>query len=118
MTKFNEMSREEAIALLQAAEAKALTEKAQEGLPFTMKVSEEKKVLSLYRLTVRGVHMYAAAWVKVLVNADVVLRFIQSNIETLAFKNVEQKQECIRLINKHFGEEQETNTPTILRKAA
>ena len=58
----------------------------------TFKVSE-KGCVSMYGLNMRGIHLYASQWLRVLDNAAALRAFIEANRNKLAWKPVNGKAE-------------------------
>jgi len=51
----------------------------------SFKVSE-KGCVSIYGMNMRGIHLYASQWLKILEHADAIRAFIEANKSSLAWK--------------------------------
>lgn len=74
-----QLSREELIAQINAL-------KSQNSGRVTFKVSE-KGCVSVYGLNIRGIHLYASQWLRILDHADAIRAFIEANRKSLAWKD-------------------------------
>lgn len=87
------MTQEQMIAEIQAlreANAKLIadnTKPTRLANKLSLKVSAEKKCLSIYGVSTRGAHMYASQWLKILEASDDIKKFIEENRSQLAWKN-------------------------------
>ena len=72
------------IAELEALVAKLKTNGTRR---LSFKVSENTRCLSVYGMNVRGIHLYAGQWLKVLDAADELRAFIEAHRDELAWKD-------------------------------
>lgn len=83
---------QEQIAELIAENAKLkqqLTKPAKIAGKLSLKVSAEKKCLSIYGISTRGAHLYAGQWLRILDAAPDIRAFIEANKDQLAWKTEE-----------------------------
>ena|ERR1700757_4323774 len=89
-------AREQALlAEIEALKAQnaALEQEKNTGGTFSMKVSENKRCLSIYGMGRRPVTLYASQWQKILAHAADIEQFIEVNHDRLAWKKTTEDPE-------------------------
>lgn len=85
MTVLPNLAQENEALKARLAAAEALLAKANAPRALTFKVSE-KGCLSVYGMNIRGTHLYASQWERILDNADAIRKAIEVNRHLLAWK--------------------------------